>query len=477
MNAVRKKKLILAGGLAALAILAAAAALSLFDINSHRPEIENAASAATGLDVRILGKLGLSVFPLGLSAKDIHVAGRGGEVLAVERLRIGLELLPLLKGQIRIAGCRLVAPSVTVAKDSDGTYNFAKVAGKSPAGSPGSAFRLDELKLSDGSLVYLDGKTGEKTALKGIHLAIRDLSLADSAGDVLRTLSFTGTVACREMTRKDLRIDDARGSVKAGQGVFFLDLPTLEIFGSKGEGSVRMDAAGTDTEYRISLKAPGLDFEKLTGSFGAGRVIGGKGDLDLSLTVKGKEGRALVNGMDGTLSLRGGNLTTYTVDLDKALSSYAASQQFNLTDIGVFFIAGPLGSAALKAYRFGDLYYQTQGGSGTIIRFVSRWKVTNGVADAVDCALATRGNRVALKGRLNLVNERYDGITVALLDEKGCARFSQSISGPFGSPQVGAVGTLETLAGPVLNIYRQAERFVQGGKCEAFYSGTVQQPR
>jgi AsmA protein len=479
MNAERRKRRILAGGLAAFAvlILAAVAALSLFDINSYRPDIERAASAATGLDVRVRGKMGLSVFPPGLSARDVQVAGRGGPVLSVERLRIGLELLSLLRGEIRIAGCRLAAPSATVVKDGEGRYNFARIPGMPPAGSPAGAFRLKKLDLSGGSLVYLDRKTGGKLELKGISLAVSDLSLADSGGDFLKGLSFTGTVACREFTRKNLRISDAAGSVKAGQGVFFLDLPTLEIFGSKGRGSVRMDATRSDAEYGISLQAPGLDFEELTGSFGAAKVISGKGDLELSLTVKEKKGRTLADGADGTLSLRGGNLTTHTVDLDKVLSSYAASQQFNLTDAGAFLIAGPLGSAALKAYRFGELYDHARGGSGAIIRLVSRWKITNGVADAGDCALTTRGSRVALKGRLNLATERYEDVTVALLDEKGCARFTQGISGPFGSPRIGAVGALETLAGPILNLYRQAERLVQGGKCEAFYSGSLPHPR
>jgi len=66
---------------------------------------------------------------------------------------------------------------------------------------------------------------------------------------------------------------------------------------------------------------------------------------------------------------------------------------------------------------------------------------------------------------------------VALLDDKGCPRFKQSISGSFGSPSVGTVSAVESLAGPFLNLYRKAKRFVQGGKCEVFYDGTVQQPR
>jgi AsmA protein len=131
----------------------------------------------------------------------------------------------------------------------------------------------------------------------------------------------------------------------------------------------------------------------------------------------------------------------------------------------------------LKGYRYGELYYQTQGGKGAITRFVSHWKIRNGKADAADCALATHHNRAALKGTLDLVNDRYENVVVALLDDKGCVKVKQGISGPFGSPSVGTVSAVESLAGPFFNLYRKAKRFVQAGKCEIFYNGSVQQPR
>jgi AsmA protein len=100
----------------------------------------------------------------------------------------------------------------------------------------------------------------------------------------------------------------------------------------------------------------------------------------------------------------------------RLLSSYETSQEFNLVDLGTFFVAGPIigtialtvSSVALKAYRYGDLYNQTRGGQGAITQFISHWKIEDGVADATDCALATLHNRVALKGKLNLVSKRYD---------------------------------------------------------------------
>jgi len=554
MNAKKKKVLfVLGGGAAALVLVAVIFALT-FNINSYRPRIEAVASGATGLDVRINGKMGLSFFPFGVSAKDIHVANKGGEILSLENLKLGAELMPLLKKQLKVTRCELVKPAVTIAKDADGKYNFESTDKKLTKALLGAASSLNELKLSKGALVYLDKKTGEKTefkdfnlaikglsigdtaadiiknvsftasfdckevlqkdfrienlkapvkAVKGIYnfepltigalvyfdkkagektelkeinLAIKDLSVVDTSGVIIKNIAFTGNMDCKEVRKKDLKIDNVKSPIKVEKGVIYLMSLTMDIFGAKAAGDATADKSEVDAVYKINLKVSKLDFEKLEESFGTKKVIGGKGDLYASLMMKEKGSRNLMSSMDGTFSLRGDNLVIYTMDLDKVLSSYETSQKFNLVDLGAFFIVGPLSTVAIKGYRYGDVYNQTRGGRGAITQFISHWKIKDGVADATDCALATHHNRVALKGKLNLVSERYDNVIVALLDDKGCAKFKQSISGSFSSPQVGAVSAVESLAGPIFNLYRKAKRFVQGGKCKVFYNGSVQQP-
>jgi uncharacterized protein involved in outer membrane biogenesis len=552
MTARKKKVLFILGGGAVALILAAAIFALTFDINSYGPRIEAAASGATGLDVRINGKMELSFFPFGVSAKDVHVTSKGSEIVSLENLKLGAELMPLLKKQLKVTSCDLVKPAVTIVKDAEGKYNFGSTEKKSTEEGGGSAFSLNDLKLSKGVLVYMDKKTGEKTEfkeinlaikdisvagdfiksasftgnfdckevlqkdfrienlkapvkavkgiynfeplaigalvyfdkkagekteLKGINLAIKDLSVVDTSGAIIKNISFTGNLDCKEVRKKDLKIDNVKSPVKVERGVIYLTPLTMDIFGAKGKGDATADKSEVDAVYKINLKVSKLNFEKLQESFGSKKVIGGKGDLYASLTMKEKGSRNLMSSMDGIFSLRGDNLVIYTMDLDKVLSSYETSQKFNLVDVGAFFIAGPLSTVAIKGYRYGDVYNQTRGGQGAITQFISHWKIRDGVADATDCALATHHNRVALKGKLNLVSERYDNVIVALLDDKGCAKFKQGIRGPFGSPEVGAVSAVESLAGPIFNLYRKAKRFVQGGRCEVFYNGSVQQPK
>jgi uncharacterized protein involved in outer membrane biogenesis len=476
MNAKKKKILFVLGGGAAALVLAVVVLALTFDINYFRPRIEAASSGATGLEVSINGKMGLSFFPFGISAKDIHIANKGVEIISIENLRLGAELMPLLKKQLKVTGCELLKPAITIVKNADGKYNFESTEKKSTNGQTVIAFSLNDLKLSNGVLVYLDGKTGEKTEFKDFNLVSKDFSVAGSSGKIIKDITFTGNMDCREIRKKDLNIDNLKSPVKAAKGVIHLMPLTMDIFGAGADGDATADKSGVDAVYKINLKILKLDFAKLQESFGSKKTIGGKGHLYASLTMKENGSGNLMSSIEGAFSLRGDNLVIYTMDLDKVLSSYETSQKFNLVDLGAFFIAGPLSTVALKGYRYGDVYYQTRGGQGAVTQFISHWKIRDGVADAVDCALATTHNRVALKGRLNLVSKQYDNVIVALLDDKGCATFKQGISGPFGSPRIGAVSAVESLAGPIFHLYRKAKRVIQGGKCEVFYNGSVRQP-
>ena len=90
-------------------------------------------------------------------------------------------------------------------------------------------------------------------------------------------------------------------------------------------------------------------------------------------------------------------------------------------DVAALLLAGPAGLAVTKGYNFASNFQESEGRS-EIRALVSDWKVERGVAQAQDVAMATKQNRVALKGGLDFVNERFVDVTVALIDTKGCIK-------------------------------------------------------
>jgi len=363
-------------------------------------------------------------------------------------------------------------------RETDGHLNVEGAAGPRVGARPPEPLRLKALRVSGATLSYLDRRTGERTELSDLDLALHDVLVSDrSPGHLLRSTSLEGTLACGELRAGGVRIARVEGSLRMEQGVIRLERLAMEVFGGKGGGEVAADVSGAEAVYTLHLQVSNLDVATLEEASGAGRVLGGRGQLQASLTLRGRGGHPSMSGVNGTLTLRGDDLVTYTVDLDKALSSYEASQHFSLVDLGAFFVAGPLSVVALRGVGLGKAYAQAGAGQGTITQLTTHWRIRDGVAEAVDCALATRHHRVALKGRLNLVTGRYeDGTVLALLDEKGCAAHQQHLGGRLGSPQVGAASAAQSLGGPVTDLFRRAKRLLQGGRCEVFYAGAVRQP-
>ena len=165
------------------------------------------------------------------------------------------------------------------------------------------------------------------------------------------------------------------------------------------------------------------------------KVAAGRMDFSANLSMQGTTVKEMRQSMKGQISLRGKNLTFIGNDLDREFDRFESSQNFNLVDVGAFFFAGPSGLVVTKGYNFASIV-QGAGGSSEIRTLVSDWKVERGIAQAQDVAMATKENRIALKGRLDFVNDRFDEVTIALIDAQGCARVQQKIRGTFQKPVV-----------------------------------------
>ena len=176
------------------------------------------------------------------------------------------------------------------------------------------------------------------------------------------------------------------------------------------------------------------------------------------------------------MSLTGENIFVNGVDIDELIGSLERTKSFNLADAGGFLLAGPLGTALSRGANVAGALAGTQGGKSVITKLVSVWKVERGTADAADVALATKKYRIAVKGGLNFVSESFANTVVAVLDDRGCATFSQKIHGTFAHPEVDKVSTLKSLAAPLTNLLGVGKKLVEPKTCVPFYTGSVAAP-
>jgi uncharacterized protein involved in outer membrane biogenesis len=475
MSKTTKIILFAVGGFAGLLVLVMAALLIFVDANAYKPRLEAAASGALGMEVRVGGRLGIGFFPgLRITLEDVHIRNRGTDVASAKEARLGIDLLPLLRKQVRIGKIALKQPQISIERDRDGTFNFEK-----PEAADGTlpAQDLASVSISGGTLLYADKQSGGGFEAGDCSLDVRHLRLSggESPG-LMKNLSITAELACGEIRTKDFIVSDLKLSVVGKGGVFDLKPVSMRVFGGQGLGNIRADYSGAVPRYDVRYSLSQFHIEDFLKTLSPKKVAEGSMDFSANLSMQGKSVNEVKQTMEGQISLRGENLALNGRDLDKEFARFESSQNFNLVDVGAFFIAGPFGLAVTKGYNFASIF-QGSGGRSDIRTLVSDWKVEHGVAQAQDVAMATNKNRIALRGGLDFVNQRFSDVTVALIDAKGCATVRQKIRGRFQKPVVEKPSILKSLTGPAVELLKKGAELLPGGECNVFYAGSVAPPK
>jgi uncharacterized protein involved in outer membrane biogenesis len=477
MSIHKKKVLYITTGVITLVVFVGILVLML-NIKGFTPRIEAAASTALGMDVRIKGKVGISLFPaFGLSLKDVNVRDKGLDVVTIEKMRIGLKLIPLARFEIKIIRVGLVKPVFSILRSKHERFNLEK---------PGrrlweKLLAVKKISISKGSLVYTDEISGEKIEVGDLDLSIRNLfSNGTDSSEPFKNISFTGDIRCKTLKIYNVTLMNIVMRAAGGKGILDFNPVSMNSFGGTGNGSIHVDMTGSSPHYRVIYTLNRVRIEEFLQQCSLKKIprkiIEGPVNFSADLTAMGKSADEVKRSLNGNLSLNGENLMLYNIDIDALIMKYERSQNFNIVDVGAFLLAGPFGPVLTKSYNLARLYEESQGGKGIIRKLVSVWKVKNGIAEVRDVAFASKKQRIAMKGGLNFINERFVDVTVAALDKRGCAVYSEKVHGSFHKPQIEKESIFKSIAGSVSNPLEEAWKFIQGKKCTVFYSGSVAQP-
>lgn len=469
-SAARRILLYGIGGLVALLVLAQVALLVLFDANAYKHHLEQAASAALDMEVKLRGRISIELLPaLHFALRGVEVRSRGTTLATVPHASIGIDLLPLLRGDVRLGTIRLTRPRMYIERNAAGTYNFERPSRGKSGRIPG--FDVGQIRLADLAVAYVDKKTDTTVELEGCRVrTVRLRSPGGHGADIVKNLVVDARLACREIRRGPYRIADLALTLSAANGIYDLAPISMRVLGGTGTGTVRIDASQPTKTIDVRYALARFRVEELFPP-SASRSAAGELDLDAALSLRGRKDTDFLRSADGRISLRGRGLVFKGADIDKALARYESSQSFNLLDAGAFFFAGPIGLVATKGYSFAAIA-RDAGGTTPIRTLVSDWRIEHGVAHAEDVALATAANRLAVRGRLDLVNERFDEVVIAAVDEKGCPKLRQTMRGPFRDPTFDKPSVLAALAGPAVRLLKA----VTFTGCEVFYNGSVPPP-
>ena len=473
MSNSRKPILFAVGGVVGVLVVVGVVVLLVLGVNAKR-QVQTLASDALGMEVSVGGRLDIGFFPsFHIAMENVQIRNRGSEVASAAQASLGIELFPLLHREVRMHSIELKQVRMTIERQRDGKFNF-----ETQTDLKGTVVFADTTKvsLSDATLLYTDQQSGKGFEADACDLDMSHLQRSEQkSATPSRSLSFTAALTCGTIHTSDLVMSDVKLSIDGKEGIFDLNPVTMRVFGGLGSGNIQADFSGSVPEYHVHYSLSKFRLAESFRTWSPRNVGDGPMDFSANLSMKGATEDEMVQSAAGEASLRGHDLTLEIGDIDKELTRYESSQNFNLVDVGALFFAGPLGLAVTKGFNFVSIF-QSSGGRSQIRTLVSEWRVERGVAQAKDVAMATKENRIALKGGLDFGNGRFKEVTVALIDAQGCAIAQQKIRGPFDRPEVEKANVLTSAAGPVLSLLRKAKRLF-GRKCDVFYAGSVAPPR
>ena len=470
------RKLVVFGlvALAALLVLGAAALRLLLDTSAHKARVEATASQALGMQVEVAGRLALDFFPgLTVTLEDVHVRSRHADVVVAKDARIAVDPFSMFGQPLRIRKIELTQATIVIVRDRGGRFSFENAQAD---GDVLPALDWPDVTLSGATITYADDRFGSRFEARDCRVDVHRLRHSGGLrSTLLKDLSFTAELGCAQVRKDAFSAADLKFTADAKGGIVDLKPFAARVFGTPGSGQARADFSRPVPAYRIVYSLPQFPIEEFFRTKSLKPMAAGRMDFSADLSTQGKSLKELQQGTKGKISLRAKGLMFNGGDLDREFARFESSQAFDLVDIGAVFFAGPLVLLVTKGYDFASLA-QSAPGRSEIRTLISDWKVERGVAHAQDVALATKHNRLALQGGLDLVNDRFDDVTIALIDAKGCAKVRQQMRGSFQAPAVERPSLLAALTGPAMRLLKKGSDALRGEPCKVFYAGSVAAP-
>jgi uncharacterized protein involved in outer membrane biogenesis len=185
-------KLILgiAGGIIVILLVVFYIVLSSYNFNYLKPQITRVAKEATGRELTLGGDIRLKIsFTPALTVENVGFQnapwGSRPEMVKVKQFEVQVALFPLLSKNLVLKRLILVEPDILVETNAAGKSNleFEKEKKEAPAkpkeeaptpskGGPLGAFTVDELRVTNGRVIYRDGKSGKTTLIILENLAL-----------------------------------------------------------------------------------------------------------------------------------------------------------------------------------------------------------------------------------------------------------------------------------------------------------------
>ena len=481
----------------ALIIIALVVAISMVDLNKYKPQIEQAVKDKSGYEMKINGDISASFSPIGISISKVSIKNpqiiKYQKFFNMDKLSVAVELKPLLKKEVKVKYIVLNNLNLDVIKLKNGKFNFdllkkktvtKKTSKKAKSGEKTQLpmVNVNEVRIKNANISYKDLKTKSSAKVENINISVNNIKF-DPSKKMLQAISFDADTKIAKVLYDRYKISDITVALNMKNAIATLNNMKLVAYGSSANAKGRLNLNKKVPILDIEADIPKFKLENFSKEFLKKDILSGIVKVHKKFRLSLGDANIIKRTLRGSFMIDGQGVGIKGFDLDKVLGAYNSTKKMDIKSLGSSLVAGPL-SALLSGKGFSGMIGGKNSGTTLLKQLHIKVDIAKGIAKLSDVAMATGKNRVAVKGKLDIVKERFLGVTLGVLDAKNCAKISQTIGGTFTKPKIkmdasSIQSTVKTVSSLLSSFGVKVPKapVAKKGKCKVFYNGVVKQPK
>lgn len=457
--------------------------IKVIDFNEYKPRIQKALKESTGYDISIKGDIALSLSPVGIRIFDVEVRNayhKPNDLFAkLGAFDIALEIVPLFHKEIKIKHVALEKLDLILERNKEGKYNFEHVENKvsgdkklkdanvtiSPKEDYFSLVNIRKVKFLDATITYKDAFNGTNIGAEKINIAIDDISLDSTKHSKVQGLYFKSDVSIDKLYTDKQAVYGLSMNAEMKDALLMMENLKYTLFDSLFIGTGKLDISGKVPRISLKHKIQELKLDKLTEAFFGQELLSGQTNAELKLSCSLADATTMKSTLSGFVNVHGEEVYLVGYDFDAMVAAVNEPKKNDLF---------------LQLLKYSS---KENNASKTLLKeIVFKTEIGYSEIKLNDVAFRTEKSRFASKGALNIVEEKFLDMKVALLDSKGCATFEQTILGTFKKPKLKIdESTVNIVTDAALSLIGKSKKNThsvnqQEGICTPFYEGDVKHP-
>lgn len=461
--------------------------IKVIDFNEYKPRIHKALKESIGYEIIIRGDITLTLSPVGVSISDVEImnpAYRTETPFAkIGSFDVALDVSSLLKKEIKVKDVAIDSLTLMIEKSKEGKYNYEltplapKTTDKKNKENNVTLEKGDcnttvfgdikKVKFSNANVTYSENNNTTKIVFDAINLDTYKIN-RDPIKQKLQSLSFSADVHIDKIAYGEYTLRNISMPFEMKDGIAISENLQYTLFDTPITGSGKFDLSGKQPKISLKSKLVGLKLASLSKELWNKDLLEGTANGEFKLSFFVGDSYTLKSTLHGFVQLFGEEIILKGYDLDKIASLLDPRQQ------------------NAHAFNFGSLisgFNAFKGGMTSIKEANTKIDIGYSEVHFTDVALSTAHNRAAMKGTVNIVDEKLIDFKTALLDSKGCALVEQKFNGTLAKPSLKVDDSTITALSNVVLSFSTKPKIVQNilkksdENCTVFYEGVIKHPQ